>query len=152
MKKLFVLLLWVILSCTFVLAQNADQEEQLNDCICTMQFDPVCWVNGQTYGNACTAGCEQVEVDYKGECEPVAVTAVNYQILTPAHEKLIEEIVGEWSVSASVQMKETVKNKVAAKIDEINYTLSVSSFIQWSPVLKRFQFVLEILSKVDSLV
>ena len=150
MKKLFVLLLWVILSCAFVVAQNTDQEEQLNDCICTMQFDPVCWVNGQTYGNACTAGCEQVEVDYTGECEPVEV-ATNYQILTPAHEKLIEDIVGKWSVSASAQMKETVKNKVAAKIDEINDTLSVSSFIQWSPALKKFQFVLEILWKVDSL-
>lgn len=37
------------------------------DCICTLEYDPVCGCNDVTYGNACAANC--AEVDYTpGEC------------------------------------------------------------------------------------
>ncbi|PID83753.1 hypothetical protein CSB09_04590 [Candidatus Gracilibacteria bacterium] len=35
--------------------------------VCTAHYDPVCGINGQTYGNACGAGL--VPIAYKGECE-----------------------------------------------------------------------------------
>ena len=36
--------------------------------MCTMQYDPVCGCDGNSYGNACTAASQGVSVDRKGNC------------------------------------------------------------------------------------
>jgi len=37
-------------------------------CVCAEIYQPVCGVNGQTYGNACEAGCADAPVRHDGEC------------------------------------------------------------------------------------
>lgn len=41
-------------------------------CACTEQYEPVCGVDGTTYGNACMAGCAGVSIAHKGECGAIS--------------------------------------------------------------------------------
>lgn len=38
------------------------------NCICTMDYTPVCGVNDKTYSNACTATCAGISEFSLGEC------------------------------------------------------------------------------------
>ncbi len=44
-------------------------EQPVADCVCTMQYDPVCGCNNKTYSNACAAECAGIKVYTKGPCE-----------------------------------------------------------------------------------
>jgi hypothetical protein len=49
--------------------------------ICTMEFSPVCGVDGNTYGNPCEADRECVEIAYPGECNDDPVCTVRPDLL-----------------------------------------------------------------------
>lgn len=56
-------------------AQNC-VEKPKPDCICTMQYDPVCGCNNKTYGNACMAACAGIKSYVKGECKQTGATGL----------------------------------------------------------------------------
>lgn len=44
-------------------------EKPAGDCVCTMQYDPVCGCNNKTYSNACVAECHGITEYKAGPCE-----------------------------------------------------------------------------------
>lgn len=53
---------------SFACKTNKCVEAQKTDCVCTMQYDPVCGCNNKTYSNACSAHCAGIKDYKKGEC------------------------------------------------------------------------------------
>lgn len=48
------------------------------NCVCPMIYSPVCGADGETYGNACEASCEGVEIIADGACETESCICPEY--------------------------------------------------------------------------
>jgi hypothetical protein len=61
-------LMIVISSCNKTGSDNNCEAIVNQDCICTMEYNPVCGCDDVTYSNQCLAVCSGVEVISQGEC------------------------------------------------------------------------------------
>lgn len=68
MKKLFTLFCISLLAFSCNKTSKCGGESKAN-CVCTMQYDPVCGCDKKTYGNECLAECEGITSYTKGECK-----------------------------------------------------------------------------------
>ena len=68
---------------------------------CTLEYDPVCGVDGETYGNMCMLEVEGVSLDHTGECEvkkeiPAAFVDTNLDPKTYVKRYVTDASYKEW--------------------------------------------------------
>ena len=62
---------------------------------CTLQWDPVCGVDGETYGNLCTLDAANVKLDYSGECMIPEESLIVEKLTCDMGTKLVDGICQE---------------------------------------------------------
>ena len=60
----------MILAVLFMTGCPSNPEGEVEEpCFCTANYEPVCGIDNLTYSNSCNAECDNIEIDYEGECK-----------------------------------------------------------------------------------
>lgn len=127
MKKILLLLLVVL---ALVVAGCTDSQPTVDDSateqvpteevtLCTADYRPVCGINGQTYGNECTANAANVPVSHDGECLETIGTGGVIRILADTRDVVIDVSLkaGEESSIQIVNERDEVMRLSIAQLD-----------------------------------
>lgn len=63
------MLVFGLVHCTCKKAASDCKGPVVKDCMCTMDYTPVCGCDGKIYSNACMAKCAGVKTWTAGECK-----------------------------------------------------------------------------------
>lgn len=111
----------------------------------------VTWYDGC---NTCSVRNGQANICTRMACfvkERAYCTSFEFSELTQNQVDLITTVVNNWLDTATSSQRDAVLAKVQQKIQEVNVTLATSTFITWSKALQEYQFLLEVLWMVESL-
>ncbi|UFX83533.1 Kazal-type serine protease inhibitor domain-containing protein [Candidatus Absconditicoccus praedator] len=117
--------------------EQDDQDSEDDQVACTMEYNPVCGVDRETYSNQCVAEQQNnVQVAYKGEC----LSPILRIRLTNAFNKALNEIF-ETNRYETIQDKVEYLERVADRAEnrKQNYTFQDSEFA----IYGKIQYILE---------
>ena len=91
--------------------------------VCTMQWEPMCGVDGETYGNLCMLDASNIKLDYEGECvvaepEPEVVGEESIE-QTMMEETMEEETMMEETMEEETMMEEEIEEQEAEPESEV---------------------------------
>ena len=108
--------------------------------MCTMEYNPVCGVNGMTYGNACSAWKNQIA--YKGECNSY-VDNVHYAKLESTKTEILKRQLSRYSDAILISVLGTIDQRIEMiKLSRISREMQVAKITLYTFVKNMIPVVL----------